>query len=434
VEWSTIRLLFTLSVAHNLPTTQIDFKNAFVQSSLPKPIYMSMPPGGYNKQYPGKIMRVKKSLYGDRRAPRLWYLHLRAAMEKRGFKVSLLDPCLFIRKDCIFVAYVDDGIFVSHNQQVADSVIKSLEDDGFDLTREGDLAAYLGVKIEYQDDGSMNLSQPALIQRIISALGLEEANGCKTPAERAIGRELDSPPATRSFNYRSLIGMLLYLGNNTRPDLCFAIHQCARHCINPRLTHEQAIKRIGRYLKHTAEKGLVIKPKDTLKLDCYVDADFAGLWGFEDGKDPSSARSRTGFVITMGSSPVMWASKMQTEIALSTMESEYIALSTAMRSLIPLRILHKQITEAMQLPMELTSTISTVFEDNRAAEILATKTPPRLTPRSKHIAVKYHWFREQLSNELQIKAISTDNQKADIFTKALPRVKFEKARQLIMGW
>jgi hypothetical protein len=84
--------------------------------------------------------------------------------------------------------------------------------------------------------------------------------------------------------------------------------------------------------------------------------------------------------------------------------------------------------------MELESTISTVFEDNRAAETLATKTPPRLTPRSKHIAVKYHWFREKLSNELKIKSIPTDKQKADIFTKALPRVKFEKARGLIMGW
>jgi hypothetical protein len=289
VEWSTIRLLFNLSIAYNLTTTQIDFKNAFVQSSLPSPIFLSMPPGGYSKQYPGKVLKVSKSLYGDRRAPRLWYLHLRQAMEHRGFVASTLDPCLFLRKDCIFVAYVDDGIFISHKPQVAEDVILSLQKEHFDLTREGDLAAYLGVQIERMPNGSLHLSQPVLINRIIEALGLTEANGCKTPAENALGRELDSAPATYAFNYRLVIGMLLYLGNNTRPDCSFAIHQCTRHCIAPRLAHKQAVKRIGRYLRHTADKGIIMHPNAKLTVDCYVDADFAGLWGFEDNQDPPLA-------------------------------------------------------------------------------------------------------------------------------------------------
>jgi hypothetical protein len=301
-------------------------------------------------------------------------------MENPVFTVSPLDPCLFLRKDCIFVAYVDDGIFLSHHSQVADNVIASLVKDNFDLTKEGDLVAYLGVQIERQSDGSLHLCQPALIKRVIEALGFEDANGCKTPADQALGRELDAAPATRSFNYRSVIGMLLYLGNNTRPDCCFAIHQCARHCINPKLTHKQAFKRIGRYLRTTAEKGIIMQPNTALALDCYVDAAFAGLWGFENGQDPSSARSRTGYVVLLGQSPVLWTSKMQTEVALSTMESEYIALLTAMQALIPLRQLHEQMTTAMGLPTNKASTISTVFEDNQAAEILATTNPPRLTP------------------------------------------------------
>jgi hypothetical protein len=136
----------------------------------------------------------------------------------------------------------------------------------------------------------------------------------------------------------------------------------------------------------------------------------------------------------LGNSPVLWASKMLTEIALSTMESEYIALSTALRSLLPLKILFETMTQALHLPLDDKTTISTIFEDNRAAQILATTNPPRLTPRSKHIAVKYHWFREHLSDKIKIKAIGTNDQKADIFTKALSRVQFEKARSLIMGW
>jgi hypothetical protein len=125
---------------------------------------------------------------------------------------------------------------------------------------------------------------------------------------------------------------------------------------------------------------------------------------------------------------------MQSEIALSTMEAEYIALSHSMRELLPIRELVKEMSTALGYDKAFSiRTHSKVFEDNNGALILASC--PRMTPRSKHIAVKYHFFRDQVTKgNIQIHKIDTKEQKADIFTKGLVRAIFEVIRHLVMGW
>jgi len=216
--------------------------------------------------------------------------------------------------------------------------------------------------------------------------------------------------------------MLWYLANTTRPDISFSVNQCARFSNDPRESHATALKRIGCYLKATADKGILIRRCEGIPtLDCWVDADFAGLYSKEDSKDPTSVRSRTGYVITLGGNPVVWHSKLQTEIALSTMSAEYIALSAAMRSLLHLRNVHHEVVKELGLPWTKESSISSVYEDNQACIILATTDPPRHTPQSRTIAVKYHWFRSKLSKDtIQIKKIDGKLQRANILTKALP--------------
>jgi hypothetical protein len=126
--------------------------------------------------------------------------------------------------------------------------------------------------------------------------------------------------------------MLLYL-EHSRPDISFATHQCARYTHSPKRSHEKALIRIERYLKGTLDKGLLLTPSEVLKIDCYPDADFAGLWNRDDVQDPHCVRSRTGYVINLADCPVLWKSCLQTEIALSTLEAEYFALSTSCRDL-----------------------------------------------------------------------------------------------------
>ena len=192
--------------------------------------------------------------------------------------------------------------------------------------------------------------------------------------------------------------MLLYL-KHSRPDISFATHQCARYTHLPKRSHENALIRIGRYLKGTLDKGLILTPSETLKIDCYPDADFAGLWNRDDIQDPHCVRSRTGYVINLADCPVLWKSRLQTEIALSTMEAEYVALSTSCRDLFPLIDLTKEICSIFKMDMVVKDTADMhikVHEDNVGALALGKLEPRRMTPHSKHYAIKYHWFREHI--------------------------------------
>jgi len=192
----------------------------------------------------------------------------------------------------------------------------------------------------------------------------------------------------------------------------------------------------SRYLLKTRDRGMVIAPESNLKLDCFCDADFAGLYGHEDDQDPGSAQSRSRYVCTLGEIPFLWGSKMQTEIALSTLESEHIACSTAMRELVPLRsCLMDELSLSLSLNPDSATMVSTVWEDNNGALALANKAPPFMTPRTKHIAIKYHWFRGKIRiGKIEVEKIDTAIQKADIFTKGLRQVEFESKQILVKGW
>jgi hypothetical protein len=145
-------------------------------------------------------------------------------------------------------------------------------------------------------------------------------------------------------------------------------------------------------------------------------------------------KSRTGFVILLADCPLFWQSKLQGQVALSTMEAEYVALSTGLRSLIPLKSLVAEVADSLlDDPTFLTKTYSSVFEDNTGALLLAQT--PRMSPRSKHIAVPYHFFREHVANgTIQIHKVASEVNPADLFTKGLDRVKFQALRKLLMGW
>ena len=210
---------------------------------------------------------------------------------------------------------------------------------------------------------------------------------------------------------------------HTRPEISFAVNQCARYTFNPKRTREEALKHIGRYLKGTRTQGVTFTPTKDLKLDCFVDADFAGLYNFEDDQDPTSVKSRTGHLFIVDGSLISWRTKLQSGISLSTMEVEYVAMSMAMKDLIPLQRIVKAVCTGLELEADLIATIkSHMWEDNAGALDLARLEPPRMTPRSKHYSLKYHWFREYIKLEgIKLNKIDTKSQFADLLTKSLPK-------------
>jgi hypothetical protein len=248
-------------------------------------------------------------------------------------------------------------------------------------------------------------------------------------------KDADGAPPSGEFSYSSVVGMLLYLSGHSRPDIAYAVNCAARYMFCPRHSHETALKRIGRYLKATRNHGLILKPSDSLKIDSYPDADFAGLYGHEKPTDPSCVKSRSGFVITVADCPVLWQSKLQTETALSTMEAEIIALAHSCKELLPIIDLVAFLGQTVGLPVKEAVINVSIHEDNAGALILAQTLPPEFTPRSKYYAAKTIWFREQIVKRgIKLLKIDTTEQLGDIFTKGLVRTSFEYLRKRLMGW
>jgi Reverse transcriptase (RNA-dependent DNA polymerase) len=451
VSWPTVRLMLILSVILNLSTKQVDYTAAFVHAPIDKsPLYDTMTddekeksgvyvamPRGFIQQ--GKVLRLKKSLYGLKQAPRNFFLHLKAKLESIGFVSQVdLDPCLFITDKVICLVYVDDTLFYASKAEYIDQVIQQIKDSDMDLEVEGEVAGFLGVHMHRDDNQhTITLTQTGLIKRIIEAVGVTHLPPKCTPADHVpLVKDTNGDPVNGTFNYSSVIGMLQYLQNHTRPDITYAVSQCARFVHFPRKSHEDAVIRICQYLKGTSEQGLILQPSTTLKIDCFVDADFAGLWPHEDRNDPTCVKSRTGFVIKLSNCPVIWGSKLQGSIALSTMEAEYLALSSTMRELIPFKELVTAVGNAVGFTSnEITTIRTTVWEDNVGAWTLANLEPGRSTPRSKHYAIRTHWFRGKLKpTNTEVCQISSDEQDADIMTKGLRIDPYRKNRKRFSGW
>ena len=444
VNWFTLRTLLIFSLLNGWHSRSIDFVLAFPQADIKTNVYMRLP-YGFHVTAPGKwFLKLLKNVYGLKDAGRTWHQHLRQGLEDRGFKAGDVDPCVFYKGNLILVIYVDDVIAFSPDPQEISDFVDSMKQEKpqkYVLEDLGDVTSYLGIQVKKTRSGSIHLTQPHLINKIIQSAGFErrEIRPVATPAAEVLKKYADSKSDTvKDFHYRSVIGQLNYLANTTRPDIAFAVHQCARFSNDPKDPHVKAVKRIVRYLHGTQDKGLILDPKDPA-LVMYVDADFAGAYHKDHADEPASVFSRTGSIITYAGCPIYWMSKLQTEIALSSTEAEYIALSQSMRNLLPIQALFKEIHQrGFQLSLPTPEVRCTVFEDNAGAIELANA--PKIRPRTKHIAIKYHHFRSHVktpsnpNGTVTIKYINTRDQQADILTKDLPQAAFEHLRLKIMGW
>ena len=181
--------------------------------------------------------------------------------------------------------------------------------------------------------------------------------------------------------------------------------------------------------------ALIRCPSKDLCIDMFVDADFASLWPHKNNLDLTCIKSRTRFVICIANCPIIWQSKLQSKIATSTTETEYIALSQAMHSVLPFLDVAKTLKNYIGLKHNKTTFKVRVWGDNSACHTLANLEPGRTTPRTKHYAIKLHWFCSKLElHNIKIEKISTDQQRADIFTKGLQKNKFPAIRKLLCGW
>jgi len=306
------------------------------------------------------------------------------------------------------------------------------------VTEEGDIEDFLGVNKDRVDDETFHLSQTHLIEQILRDLNLDRENAqakeTPSPRSRALGAHESSPVFDGHFHYQSVLGKLNYLEKCSRPNIACATHQCARFSSDPRKEHGKAVKWLGRCLRATRDKGVYIRPTDDA-FKVWADADFSGNWIPEEAEDESdTARSRSGYIMSYLGCPVLWKSQLQTEIALSSTESEHITLSQAARKVKPLMLLIQEMKkEGFNVGCSVPTVKCTLFEDNSDTVYLANA--PSMRPRTKHTNVKCHHFRSMVaSRALRIEKTTSEAQLANMLTKQSTLELFMAHRMAIMGW
>lgn len=160
--------------------------------------------------------------------------------------------------------------------------------------------ACLGIDVTVSAD-SIILSELVLIDKLIKYCKMEDSSAADTPDTcTLLGTDIYGAHFNKEWKYASVVGMDLYLSGNSRPDIQLAVHQltCFTHC--PKAFHTKAVQRLCKYLKGTRAKGLTFKKSKLFNLDCYVDADFSGLWNFEDIQDLISVHFCCSYLVTLG--------------------------------------------------------------------------------------------------------------------------------------
>ncbi|KAM6588273.1 hypothetical protein CsatA_010878 [Cannabis sativa] len=410
VKPSTIRIMFTLAVTNNWDIQQVDINNAFLNGDLKETVYMQQPKGFEDSEHPTHVCKLQKALYGLKQAPRAWYEKLKAALLSWGFINSVSDNSLFISNTngnlLLLLVYVDDILITGHNPHAIQQVITNL-DNKFALKTLGSVSYFLGFQA-YRTNNKLYLNQSKYAQDILHKANMEDSKPCTTPM--CPGNKLYTTQDDLFHDpklYRSIIGSLQYL-TLTRPDLSFAINRLSQYMQNPTNMHWNACKRVLRYIKGTTNLGLVFQPAPSLTIDAYSDADWA--CNLDDRK------STTGFSVLLGNNLISWGSKKQTAVARSSTESEYRALSTTATEVV-------WITAVLQEMGIITSHTPTIWCDNQGAQQLASN--PVFHSRTKHIEVDVHYVRELINkHKVQISYIPTEEQPADLLTKALTLPKF----------
>ncbi|KAC9923458.1 hypothetical protein E3N88_45065 [Mikania micrantha] len=377
----TVRLILAVAAQNGWWVHHMDVKSAFLHGDLKELVYVTQPEGFVKKGAEQKVYKLSKDLYGLKQAPRAWNTKLDGVLKELGFIKCKHEPavCRKGAKDetLVIAVYVDDLLITGGCSDKIRELQKKMEE-----------------KFEMTD------------------LGLSDCNSTKFSMEPGLklskNEESEEADATQ---FRKWIGCLRYL-IHTRPDLSYSVGYVSRFMQNPKQVHVQALKQILRYVKGTTKVGLFYHRGGSNILHGYSDSSYSA--------DKDDGKSTTGMVFFYGTRPIAWNSQKQATVTLSSCEAEFMAASTAACQAIWLRGLLAEITGREEAQVE-------IKVDNKSAIALIRN--PVFQGRSKHIDTRYHFIRESVEKEqIRIEYVSGDEQKADILTKALPRIKFEEMK------
>ena len=408
----------------NLHSRIIDIVTAFLEPHLDKEIYMKCPEG-YDKCDPNRhCLLLLKTIYGLVQSARRWFLKVVEIFEGLGFKQNRADPCLFtLRRDGMVIyicVYVDDFYMVGHTELIEWTTSKLEKILTIKIPKE-DEDDYLSCKLRKIEEGFI-VKQPHLIKNLRNTFlaHVSKKQRYMTPGTPHKGiirpkEEERSSDIMLSANdqskYRTGVGMLLFLVKHSRPDLSNSVRELSKVMDGATMAAQKELHRVIKFALDTSNRGLKISPTtmmegtNEVELKAYTDSEYSG--------DPDNRISVSGMIIFLQNSPVMWRSKAQRSVTLSTAEAEYVALSEATADVIFL----KQVLEEMGLTVKLPIS---VYVDNVGAMFMVEN--PSTTGRAKHVNIRYHFVREYVRDGIiKVEFVRSGENLADGFTKNVNR-------------
>jgi hypothetical protein len=427
-KYKTLRVALALAAARDMEINQLDVPSAFIRAKLDEVVYMEMPEGFAE---PGMVCRLDRSLYGLKQSPRNWYRLLSSfIVQSLGWTATVSDPCLFVkysraRRPMLLFVFVDDmqGFYESGDSEDWAETKRGLQ-DRFETKDLGESKWMLGMQITRDRAAkTIKLDQELYLSKALERYQLSECKPARTPAEVNNGAQEDDGDGlgkpTPVKPYQEKVGVLLYAAISTRPDIAYAVNRLARFVQAPLERHQKAANRVLRYLAGTREVGLTFGAHargESVRLDAFSDADWAS--------DKSDRKSISAYAARVNGDLVAWQSKKQTSVALSTCESELYAQCAATQELLWLRGLMKELGVSRHTAI--------LYGDNQSA-IAAAKNGVR-TERSKHIDIKHRFITDVIERgRMEMHWIPTQEQQADILTKALNAPQFEVLRKRMMS-
>ena len=371
VRFETLRFLLGHAAVHNLELKQVDVKTAFLYGDLNEEIYMSFPDlpkevidqasregimsdlcyavRSHSNQY---AIRLKKSLYGLKQAAKQWHTKLTSVFREIGFIQSDSDPCLFYRDDdpiraferatkvaseskmqsnrTYVLVYVDDIIIASNSTENCKLVTDKLQGQ-FDIGSLDEAHFFLGLKISRnRAKRTISISQEAYIDKILSRFNLLGSSASIPMRDDLLLEKatVDEQKEAQHQPFRELVGSLMYLATTSRPDIMFAVAKLARYYSCYGTEHWKAAKNVARYTSRTKYLALVYGHSDHSVVG-YSDADWAG--------DKEKRKSTGGFVFKYAGAAFDWSSKLQSVVAASSVEAEFISLARCTREALWIR-------------------------------------------------------------------------------------------------
>ncbi|GJV46943.1 zinc finger, CCHC-type containing protein [Tanacetum coccineum] len=320
---TTIRLFLALAAIHNLVIHQMDVKTVFLNGDLEEKVYMKQPEGFVMSGNKHKVCKLVKSLYRLKQAPKQWHQKFDEFVLSNGFLLNQSDKCVYSKfdgsgKGVIICLYVDDMLIFGTDQNQVDKTKKFLSSK-FSMKDMGEADVVLGIKIKRENKGIV-ITQSHYIEKILKKFNRECCSPVSTLMDPVEKLMLNTGKPVDQLEYSRAIGCLMYAMTTTRPDIAYAVGRLSKFTSNPSRHHWHAITRVFKYLKGTINYGLSYVGYPSV-LEGYSDASW-----INHVEDLSST---SGWVFMLGGCVISWASKKQTCITGSTMESEFVALVAA---------------------------------------------------------------------------------------------------------